>query len=130
MSKLRFRPGTIGDRKALRALYERERSPVLPPPTNKDLETALRDGRFIVGETEEGEIVACATMIPFSPADSVTYVGELTGAFVDERFRGGKPVNLQTLMLGLQVLHHVVLEGQIRQASGDEYDRHDRREDQ
>ncbi len=85
---------------------------MLPPPTNKDLETALRDGRFIVGETEEGEIVACATMIPFSPADSVTYVGELTGAFVDERFRGGKPVNLQTLMLGLRVLHHVVLEGE------------------
>jgi hypothetical protein len=85
---------------------------VLPPPNNKDLETALKDGRFIVGETEEGEIVACATLIPFSPADSVTYVGELTGAFVDERFRGGKPVGLQTLMLGLRVLHHVVLEGE------------------
>jgi hypothetical protein len=112
MTRLRFRPGTIDDRKALRALYKREHSPALPSPTNKDLETALRDGRFIVGETEEGEIVACATMIPFSPADSVTYVGELTGAFVDKRFRGGKPVSLQTLMLGLRILHHVALEGE------------------
>lgn len=112
MTKLRFRPGTIKDRQALRALYQRESSPVLPPPNNKDLETALTDGRFILGETEEGEIVACAAMIPFSPASSVTYVGELTGAFVDRRFRGGKPVSLQTLMLGLRVLHHVVLEGE------------------
>ena len=112
MTKLRFRPGTIKDRQALRALYQRESSPALPPPSNKDLETALTDGRFIIGETEEGEIVACAAMIPFSPASSVTYVGELTGAFVDERFRRGKPVNLQTLMLGLRVLHHVVLEGE------------------
>lgn len=112
MTKLRFRPGTLEDRQALRALYKREHSPMLPPPDNKDLETALRDGRFVVGETEQGEIVACATLIPFSPVGSLTYVGELTGAFVDKRFRGGNPVSLQTLMLGLRILHHVVLEGE------------------
>lgn len=112
MTKLLFRPGKLGDREALRALYKRERSALLPPPSNKDLETALVDGRFIVSETEEGEIAACATMIPFSPAASVTYVGELTGAFVDERFRSGKPVNLQTVMLALRILHYVILEGE------------------
>ena len=90
----------------------RERSPLLPVPSNRDLETALRNGRFVVGTDASDAIAACATLVPLSSERSLNFVGELTGSFVDPRYRSGKPFGLQTLMLGLRLLHHAVLEGE------------------
>lgn len=94
------------------ALYARVRGPELPAPTLKDLTTALEDGRFLVAEAD-GQILACSTLFPVTSATCHTYVGEFTGAFVDPRLRRGKPISMQTLMLGLRVLHHAVLLGDV-----------------
>jgi hypothetical protein len=64
--KIRLHPGKPPDYERLMRFYARERSANLPTPTVKDLTTALTDGRFLIAESEDGEIRACAAQIPLT----------------------------------------------------------------
>lgn len=102
----------IGDLDLLMALYTEQASDVLPPPTLKDLASAIEDGRLFVVQGPDG-LLACSALVPLTSATCHSYVGELTGTFVAKPLRGGKPIGVQAILLGLRVLHHAVLLGDV-----------------
>lgn len=109
--RIRIRPGGMGDFEALMRFYAVNRSEYLPSPQSKDLINALRHGRQIVIDDFIGGLVGTAANIPFTDPTCSSFVGELTGTAVNPSLRGGSPVKLQTILLGLRVLHHAVLIG-------------------
>jgi hypothetical protein len=110
--QLRIVPGSLRDFERVMKFYARERSDELPTPTAKDLATALEDGRLLFVEDQENQILATAAYIPITARSCLTVVGELTGTRVTDALNRGKPLNFQTLLLGLRVLHHIAYEGE------------------